>query len=171
MLFRRITSYNVCYTKLLRTSRDNIAYAFAVNSDESGLSAFPKELLMKMSFELGGILNTTSWDENREQKARIDKALGIYSHKEINKEESVKGRTDSDIAKQVMEYMKKDRLTPEEIAKVRSLIEKLPDAKRPTHYLRLQSKVHYENQRDSQAKDNDKRIETKDGGMCTLASS
>ena len=61
--------------------------------------------------------------------------------------------------------MAKSRLTPEEIAKARPLIEQLPAAQKRANWLDLQAKTEYQNQRDNQGAD-----EEKTGGTCNLTS-
>lgn len=56
-------------------SRDNLAYTMANQSTDAELAAFYPTVLKRMSEELGGWFNTTSWGENSKQQARIDKIL------------------------------------------------------------------------------------------------
>ncbi|MCB9234973.1 MAG: DUF4157 domain-containing protein [Bacteroidia bacterium] len=62
--------------QLPTNSRDNLCYVMASNSDDTALAAFDRSLLERMSSELGGYLNTTSWADNWAQQARIDAILG-----------------------------------------------------------------------------------------------
>ncbi len=80
--------------------RDNLAYALAINSDDSKLAALSEDLLIRMKTELGGVFNTTSWTENWAQKDRIVNILGGNSNDEKAKEE------DENTASADLEFMR-----------------------------------------------------------------
>jgi hypothetical protein len=63
------------FDKLDYSTKDNLAYALAAKSNDTALAAFDKALLQRMSAELGGWFNTTSWGDNRKQQERINKIL------------------------------------------------------------------------------------------------
>jgi hypothetical protein len=68
------TTINV-FIGLGSTSRDNLAYTMANQSSDEELAQFNLAVLKRMSGELGGWLNSTSWGENTKQKVRVDKVI------------------------------------------------------------------------------------------------
>ena len=142
------------FDELAWNEKDNFSFALANNSSESELTGFDRTLLKKMSSSLSSIY-TLSVFENLKQKERVDKALKL--------QKSVPGKINT--------LMANKYLTPEQVKEVRDLIIQITDDEaRKVYYSSLQSKVKYENQRDSIVKEGSKRVENKNGGICNLTS-
>ncbi|HMA61567.1 MAG TPA: hypothetical protein VKP78_02845, partial [bacterium] len=67
----------VIFNQLQWNHQDNLAYALAENSSDTKLASFDLSLLQRMQSELSNPLSTTSWEENYQQRTRIESVLNV----------------------------------------------------------------------------------------------
>ncbi len=123
---------------------DSLAYAISHSLKDSELNHLPESVLHLLKNAMDDGYTWGSWGHGPEID-RVKQALSSVQKKKKEAEEKKKKPV-----YQINQLLKKETLSPEEIAQVRKLIEKLKEADiQGDCYERLQYKAPYFNQRDS----------------------